>query len=192
MKLSLSQQTSSTFWEAQILDKTLNTYSNVKYPPSALVQSRNLKPRSDNSLSRLGSPGLNNTAHHLGQRLQSERTVQMEIKKVGNPTCCSQPGRNRAVFPGNHGRRQSKKISQICLRNDATAQIERPKGVISQATRSGVTMETAISGLVLSQIYWSMDSSEPLVIFEGAQNIQHFLVLVSQFQKDRALGWGGE
>lgn len=26
MKLSLSQQTSSTFWEAQVLDKTLNSH----------------------------------------------------------------------------------------------------------------------------------------------------------------------
>lgn len=29
MKLSLSQQTSSTFWEAQILDKTLNTHHTI-------------------------------------------------------------------------------------------------------------------------------------------------------------------
>lgn len=77
MNPSLSQQTSSTFWEAQIYDKTLNTHHNIKYPPSVLVQSMNLKPRSDNSLSRLSGPGPNNTAHHLGQRRQLERTLRM-------------------------------------------------------------------------------------------------------------------
>lgn len=170
MNLSLSQQTSSTFREAKILDKTLNTHHtmlNALQVPWSVHESqasvRQQLEQTQRSWSQYYSPSPRTKTPVRKDDSNGKK------EKAGDPTyVVRSPARNGAVFPGNHGRRQSK-ICGICLRSDATAEIQRPKGVISQVTRSGVTMETTVSGLVLSQINRPTQPLAHLAIFGGTR-----------------------
>lgn len=73
-----------------------------------MVQSINLKPHSDNTLSRFIGHGLNNTSPKTKTPDRKDDTNEKKAK-VADPTyVVRSPARNRAVFSGNHGRRQSR------------------------------------------------------------------------------------
>lgn len=160
MNLSLSQQISSTSWEARIWDET-EPHHTILTPSGAWARCSSLEPRPDNSSRRLSHPSPDHTSPGQRRHRQDDANGK-KGKEDTQPTLFVARPETERNFPGIMAGVSPGSV-RSALEMTLQQRFKEPKRVRSQATRSGVTMETTISGLVLSQIcgLWGRGRLDP-------------------------------